>query len=602
MDYSITFARHFSRLLWLLLHESGNVDEQKAALRAVVTVSRDGAVTLATQDYRLVVNGSALPDALTGVQDLAAQLIGHAISDVRIQQNAAPADLLGFARILASEPLPGNGGPAVLERLAAVGANSLAVTLRTLHPIAPAAESRPSTSGPPDAGASPAADTRPARTSASTTPRSEPPSMRRTAGAPIRDHPSGVHPVIEPRSMPRPGSRGGSRAGSRGESRSAPSAVRATRSRGGTDSTAPTGSRRPSNGSPEIVPGIVTDEASGRFLAFAAVHAPKGRVADTLAKLDAATSAAMTTRILDELVAIADEAGRDARAPTVADVCWGVLERETRSDDSDQKRAFAMTLRRLSKPTLLRLIATLLPRDRDRAEQYTMVLARAGEDGAEALIEQLTSAKSLSDRRVFFDALVTLHAGVPALMHMLGDPRWYVVRNAADLLGELQATEAETPLTDAVRHDDDRVRRAAAAALAKLGTPRAHHALREALRDNSSQVRMQAALGLATLKQSRQATTLARALDSEADEDVQVAILTSLGRVGTPDAVQKLVKAAEPDGRLFRKKSTAYRVAAVQALVDAKTPEAMAALAGLAADKEREVREIAAKAIDDGTN
>mgnify|MGYP006177385311 CR=1 FL=1 len=34
MDYSVTFARHFSRLVWLLLHETGNIDEQKAALRA----------------------------------------------------------------------------------------------------------------------------------------------------------------------------------------------------------------------------------------------------------------------------------------------------------------------------------------------------------------------------------------------------------------------------------------------------------------------------------------------------------------------------------------------------------------------------------------
>ena len=37
MDYSVTFARHFSRLVWLLLNESGSVAEQKAALRATVT-------------------------------------------------------------------------------------------------------------------------------------------------------------------------------------------------------------------------------------------------------------------------------------------------------------------------------------------------------------------------------------------------------------------------------------------------------------------------------------------------------------------------------------------------------------------------------------
>ena len=530
MDYSITFARHFSRLLWLLLHESGNVEEQKAALRAVVTVSRDGPVTLATQDYRLVVNGTPLPDALTGVQDLAAQLIGHAVGEVRVQQNGAPADLLGFARILASEPTPGDGGASVLGRLEAVGARSLAVTLKTLQPVAPppaSASRRSSGNGAPAAGARPAPGDARQRPSGSRGPITEPPSMRSAAGAPIRDHPSGVHPIIEPRSASRRHPVSEARSAPRrhpvSEARSAPSAVRERPRLGRTSAVDP----RPIDGV-QAAQGMVRDEWSGRYLAFAAVHAPKGRVADTLAKLDASRSTAISMRILDELVAIAEEAGRDARAVIVADVCWSILERESRVDDADRKRAYGMALRRLSKPTLLRLLATLLPRDRDRVDQYTAVLARAGEDGAEALIEQLTSAKSLSDRRIFFDALVKLHAGVPALMHMLGDPRWYVVRNAADLLGELQASEAEGPLTEAARHDDDRVRRAAAAALAKLGTPRAHHALREALRDNSSQVRMQAAIGLGTLGESRQATTLARALDTEADEDVQIAILGSL--------------------------------------------------------------------------
>src|SRR5258708_7462129 len=36
MDYSTTFARHFSRLVSLLIHDVGNTDEQKMALRALV--------------------------------------------------------------------------------------------------------------------------------------------------------------------------------------------------------------------------------------------------------------------------------------------------------------------------------------------------------------------------------------------------------------------------------------------------------------------------------------------------------------------------------------------------------------------------------------
>jgi hypothetical protein len=42
------------------------------------------------------------------------------------------------------------------------------------------------------------------------------------------------------------------------------------------------------------------------------------------------------------------------------------------------------------------------------------------------------------ERRVYFDALVSLRAGTSTLLHMLGDARWFVARNAVDLLGEMQ--------------------------------------------------------------------------------------------------------------------------------------------------------------------
>lgn len=512
MDYSVTFARHFSRLVWLLLHESGNIDEQKAALRAVVTVSKDGPVTLATQDWRLVVNGAALPEALTGVQDLAAQLIGHAVRDIRVDQGAAAADLLGIARILAAEPIPGDGGRAVEQKLSAMGA-------ATVHVAVQGAEVVSRRTGAMEAIS---ADPAPASADAAPAP-------------------------------PEPAAPGRS--------------------------------------------DIITEETSGHFLAFSAVQTPKGSAGDILAQLDATRSVNLTTRLLDELVTVAENAGREGRIEDVARAFHGVVSREATISEPDLKRAYVMALRRMSKPTLLRPVAMLLPRRRDELEDYLAVLARAGEDGAEALIEQLTAAQSLSDRRIYFDCLVRLNAGVPALVHMLGDARWYVARNAADLLGEMQVPEAETPLAQLLKHDDDRVRRAATTALAKLGTPRAVQALRDALRDTSPQVRMQAAAGLAARKGVKSASTLAKALDTEPDVEVQLMILSSLGRVATGEAVSKLAKAAEPEGRLFKKKPAAYRMAAITALGEANTPAARAALDALRNDKDKDVRELAYRVL-----
>ena len=529
MDYSVTFARHFSRLVWLLLHESGNIDEQKAALRAVVTVSKDGAVVMATQDWRLVVNGAALPEALTGVQDLAAQLIGHAVRELNVAQAAAPADLLGIARILASEPTPGDGGRAFEQKLHAMGAKTVQVTVQGVEAVSRRTGQQQAISADPEV---------------------------RTGDA--------AQAAAEAPAQPAPGK------------------------------SKPGGKATP----PSVAGGdFVTEETSGHFLAFSAVQTPKGTADDILTQLDATRSVNLTTRLLDELVTVAENSGREGKSEAVARAFHGVVSREAQIKEPDLKRAYVMALRRMSKPTLLRAVALLLPRRREELENYMAILARAGEDGADAVIEQLTAAQSLSDRRIYFDCLVRLHAGVPALVHMLGDARWYVARNAADLLGEMQVPEAETPLAELLKHDDDRVRRAATTALAKLGTPKAVQALRNALRDTSPQVRMQAAAGLAARKGVKSASTLAKALDTEPDVEVQLMILSSLGRVATAEAVSKLAKAAEPEGRLFKKKLPAYRMAAVTALGEANTPAARAALDALRNDKDKEVRELAYRVL-----
>src|SRR5665213_33208 len=47
LDQSVTHARHLARLVWLLLHEPDNIDDQKATLRLLVAASRDETVNLA---------------------------------------------------------------------------------------------------------------------------------------------------------------------------------------------------------------------------------------------------------------------------------------------------------------------------------------------------------------------------------------------------------------------------------------------------------------------------------------------------------------------------------------------------------------------------
>ena len=113
--------------------------------------------------------------------------------------------------------------------------------------------------------------------------------------------------------------------------------------------------------------------------------------------------------------------------------------RQRPSTIAELRRAYTIGLRRLAKPTLVRGIAGLLPRRPELRDALHDVLLRLGPDGAEALIDLLTAADSLTDRRAYLAALVKCRDAVPTLIHLLGDKRWYVVRNTTDLLGEMRA-------------------------------------------------------------------------------------------------------------------------------------------------------------------
>jgi HEAT repeat protein len=496
MDYSATFARHFARLVSLLMHEFGNVDDQKMSLRALVTVNKSGAIALVAQDWRLLCNDEPVPAALTGVQDVASQMTAHSLLKLEIGAGSSPADVLGIARIVATEASPGDGGAQVTLKFAALGAKTLKFT--TVAPVVAAVSSEAPTLVAPvnDAGASGAAN-----------------------------------------------------------------------------------------------------QGSSLLSQVAAPDISKASPEELLAALDAATTADACTKALDDLVLVAEHSVRMGKATTVGDIFHGIVARDARQPDGELKRAYVLTIRRMSKPALLRAVASLIPKRPDRKQYCYEVLERTGEDGADALIEQITHAPTADDRKALFEVLRELTDAVPALRRMLGDSRWFVVRNAADLLGEMVATDAEEALVALLRHSDDRVRRSATNALLRFGTPAAIKGIYDAVSDVSPEVRMQATAAIATRKDRRTSTTLIRAIEEEQDEDVQVAMITALGKVATPDAVQKLIKMAESDGRFFRKKTRSLRVAAAQALGDAKTPAALVALKALLLDKDKDVRDTASRAL-----
>ena len=487
---SLPVARHFARLVWLLVHDVANTDEQKRALRAVVARAKPRPTTFTLDEWRILVDGQATSQNTPETETLAAQLIGHAVKELRFNAAPAPAHVLAVARTLAAEPRPGSGGKAVLDTLQSLESPTIAAVVDEV------------TASPPLGAVDPA------------------PTARR--------------PAMRP---------------------------------------------------------------SGSYLAFAAMPIPKSSLAEMVVELETAPTAEEATVLLEGIVMLVNRAADEGRGDAAADALRALVFGEESRADARVKRAYTMALRQLKTPRLIRLIAKLLPKRAANVTELLALLGRWGGDATDALIDELTVAETVAERRVLFDALVTLKAATPSILHMLKDKRWFVQRNAAELLGELPTPEAEAPLAKLLKHADERVRRAAAVSLGKIATGNAFAALRTALRDESAEVRLVAATALGSWKRRTSSHSLVVALDDEEDGDVQIQIITTLGRVGTPDAVERLITLAAPGGTLFKRKAAFVRLAAVEALGQAATPEALAALKTLRDDKEPEVRGAAQRLV-----
>jgi hypothetical protein len=477
MDNSLTLARYFARLVWLLVHEGRSVRDQKGALRAVVMVSKESSVRLRNKEGRLAVNGLVMPQALTGVQELAARLSVHAIEEIEIDQCAVPGELLALARLLAVETTTSSDTADFAKKVSELESTTVRVKRAS------------------------AADAAPARTA-----------------------------------------------------------------------------------EPEVKV-VAADNA-------------QARISKLLEKLTERLDPATVQPLLDELTQLAEQATREGRSTDVATIFAALLDRETTIVDPDVRRACLVAVRRLTKPVVLRPIAVLLISHPTSASRTERILQRVGQDGVDSVVDQYTSSRSVSERMVYRAVLLRLPLAREALVQMLTDPRWYVVRQAAEFLGELGGEQAERPLAELLRHEDERVRRAATRALSHIESSFTLDAVARALVDASASVRLEAVAGLAQRKSGRAGSMLAKAIDSEGEAEVQYAILGALGRVATPEAVQKLAKAAEAATGLFTsRKNIGLRVAAVYALGEARTAGAMTVLQALAHDKDRDVRDAAAKTL-----
>ncbi|HEY3280293.1 MAG TPA: HEAT repeat domain-containing protein [Gemmatimonadales bacterium] len=333
---------------------------------------------------------------------------------------------------------------------------------------------------------------------------------------------------------------------------------------------------------PEFAPAAAASQAPADLLAELQRKPTGPQVGDTLA-------------ILGRQIESAMKANRIEQALTIV---AGIVRAEQQIADESKRRQYSIALKRVYTKSLLEGIAHLAGAPGHR-EEALLALQRAGPAGIEVLLDLLVAAPTITERRGVFEALAGMKEGAEQLVHMLGHHQWFVVRNVAELVGELALEEAVPALGRQLSHEDERVRKAVALALAKIGTKGAAEAVRRALKDPSPEVRIQAALGVGGRKASALAMPFVVAMGEEENEEVEKELMLALGRIGSPDAVQALIKFAQPGGKLFGRKPAALRLTAVEALRLAGTPAAIGTLEGLSADSDKQVRAAAQAALTD---
>ncbi len=298
---------------------------------------------------------------------------------------------------------------------------------------------------------------------------------------------------------------------------------------------------------------------------------------------------------LESIVAGIDSAIRERDYDAVVLTAAAVARLERELPEGELKRSYQVAIRRMLPSKSVEHIAKLTngPRRGDALE----VLKYAGADASETLLHELVESDSMEQRRALYNALRQVNTASPMLGRLLLHDEWFVVRNVAELCGDLRAEDTVPQLARHVNHGDERVRRAVAGALAKIGTPIAVEPLRQMLHDSSPQVRLQAVQGLDGTRSRGLAMSLALAAEEETNTDVLRELLLALGRIGTPDAVQALARAAAPGRRLFNRRPLSTRLAAIAGLRVAGSAPAATALQGLLNDDEQVVRDAAQEAL-----
>lgn len=238
-----------------------------------------------------------------------------------------------------------------------------------------------------------------------------------------------------------------------------------------------------------------------------------------------------------------------------------------------RRQALRQTFADISTPELFQFYISLLCErgHHEQQQEWQRISNAFGEPFFRVLMARLASEEDQSQRKFLYD-LLTSHgeAAVPAIVPALQDERWYVVRNAVCMLGEIRVPTTVEKLRPVLQHPDVRVRREVIRALTRVGGTNAVNLLLRTLQGEDAEMRRQAMLSLGAMKNLAAVPVLVqyvvapdwrfRFLDAKKDA------LRALGEIGCVDAVPAIGSIVRTKRIIFRGRNDDLRIAAIAAL------------------------------------
>lgn len=191
-------------------------------------------------------------------------------------------------------------------------------------------------------------------------------------------------------------------------------------------------------------------------------------------------------------------------------------------------------------------------------------------------------------------------AAIPAIASALEDPRWFVQRELAKVLGKIGTSAAVAPLQALLRRSDVRVLQTAVSSLSGISDPAAERALHMVLKASTGDARAAVISALVGLKDARVVPMLARVLQESDpfsdDSPLILETLTALATMRDDRALAHITVLARKKKWLAWGRTTQTRQACLQTLARIGTPKAKQAIIELATTGDFFLKRMARKA------